>query len=64
MLQWLKAQGGLAAVAQVNERKAGKLYAELDRTGLLRRPTADKADRSLMNVTFRLSSEELEKRSS
>jgi phosphoserine aminotransferase len=59
VLQWLKAQGGLAAVAQVNERKAGKLYAELDRTGFWR-PTADKADRSLMNVTFRLSSEELE----
>jgi phosphoserine aminotransferase len=59
VLQWLKAQGGLAAVAEVNERKAGKLYAELDRTGFWR-PTADKADRSLMNVTFRLSSEELE----
>ena len=59
VLQWLKAQGGLAAVAQVNERKAGKLYAELDRTGFWR-PTAEKADRSLMNVTFRLSSEELE----
>ena len=59
VLQWLKAQGGLAAVAEVNERKAGKLYAEVDRTGFWR-PTADKADRSLMNVTFRLSSEELE----
>ena len=43
----------------MNERKAGKLYAELDRTGFWR-PTAEKADRSLMNVTFRLSSEELE----
>jgi phosphoserine aminotransferase len=44
----------------VNERKAGKLYAELDRTGFWR-PTARKADRSQMNVTFRLSSEDLEK---
>ena len=61
VLQWLKAQGGLPAIAQVNERKAGKLYAELDRTGFWR-PTAEKADRSLMNVTFRLPSEELEKR--
>ena len=61
VLQWLRAQGGLAAMAQVNERKAGTLYAELDRTGFWR-PTADKADRSRMNVTFRLSSEELESR--
>src|SRR6476659_4000432 len=60
VLQWLKAQGGLEAVGEVNERKAGKLYAELDRTGFWR-PTARKADRSQMNVTFRLSSEELEK---
>ena len=60
VLQWLKAQGGLEAVGKVNERKAGKLYTELDRTGFWR-PTARKADRSQMNVTFRLSSEELEK---
>ena len=60
VLQWLKAQGGLEAVGKVNERKAGKLYAELDRTGFWR-PTARKADRSQMNVTFRLSSEEREK---
>ncbi len=60
VLQWLQAQGGLTAIGKVNERKAGKLYAELDRTGFWR-PTARKADRSLMNVTFRLSSEDLEK---
>jgi phosphoserine aminotransferase len=60
VLQWLRAQGGLEAMARVNERKAGKLYTELDRTGFWR-PTASKADRSLMNVTFRLPSEELEK---
>ena len=60
VLQWLRAQGGLEGVSVVNDRKAGKLYAELDRTGFWR-PTARKADRSLMNVTFRLSSEELEK---
>ena len=43
-----------------NERKAGKLYAEIDRTGFYR-GTAQKDSRSLMNVTFRLPSEELEK---
>jgi phosphoserine aminotransferase len=60
VMQWLLAQGGLAAVGAVNERKASKLYAEIDRTGFYR-PTAHAADRSRMNVTFRLPTEDLEK---
>ena len=60
VLEWLLGQGGLPAIAAVNGRKAGKLYAELDRTGFWR-PTAEEASRSLMNVTFRLASEDLEK---
>ena len=60
VMKWLLQQGGLAAMAAVNERKAGKLYAEIDRTGFYR-GTAAREDRSLMNVTFRLASEELEK---
>ncbi len=60
VVRWIKAQGGLAAIAQVNERKAAKLYAEIDRTGFYR-GTAQKDSRSLMNITFRLPSEELEK---
>ena len=60
VLQWLRAQGGLDAIARTNQRKAAKLYAEIDRTGFYR-PTAKTADRSLMNVTFRLPSEALEK---
>jgi phosphoserine aminotransferase len=60
VMKWLIAQGGLPALATVNERKAAKLYAEIDRTGFYR-GTAHKDCRSLMNVTFRLGSEELEK---
>ncbi len=60
-MKWLRSVGGLDAIAVVNERKAGALYAEIDRSGFFRGP-AQKADRSLMNVTFRLPSEELEKR--
>jgi phosphoserine aminotransferase len=60
VMKWLIAQGGLAAIAQVNERKAATLYAEIDRTGFYR-GTAHKDCRSLMNVTFRLATEELEK---
>jgi phosphoserine aminotransferase len=60
VMKWLLDQGGLAAIAKVNERKAAKLYAEIDRTGFYR-GTAQKESRSLMNVTFRLATEDLEK---
>jgi len=60
-MKWLKSLGGLDAIAALNQRKATTLYGEIDRTGFYR-GTAQKASRSLMNVTFRLPSEELEKR--
>jgi phosphoserine aminotransferase len=59
-MKWLKSLGGLPAMASINQRKAAKLYAEVDRTGFYR-GTAQKESRSLMNVTFRLPSEDLEK---
>ena len=61
VMKWLLEQGGLSGIAAVNKRKAAKLYAEIDRTGFYR-GTAQKESRSLMNVTFRLPSEDLEKR--
>src|SRR5205823_1023151 len=60
VMKWLAGQGGLAAIAKINERKAAKLYSEIDRTGFYR-GTARKEYRSLMNITFRLPSEDLEK---
>jgi phosphoserine aminotransferase len=59
VMRWLLDLGGLAAIATVNERKAAKLYAEIDRSGFYR-GTAQKGSRSLMNVTFRLATEALE----
>jgi len=59
VMKWALTQGGLQAIGESNERKAGKLYAEIDRTGFYR-GTADKSSRSRMNITFRLPSEELE----
>jgi phosphoserine aminotransferase len=59
VVRWLIDSGGLPAVAATNERKAGKLYAELDRTGFWR-PTAQRDSRSLMNITFRAANEALE----
>jgi phosphoserine aminotransferase len=61
VLKWLLKEGGLAAIDARNSRKADKLYAEIDRTGFYR-GHAHKDSRSRMNVTFRLASEELEKK--
>jgi phosphoserine aminotransferase len=59
-MKWLRSSGGLAGIQAANERKAARLYAEIDRTGFYR-GTAQKDCRSLMNVTFRLATEDLEK---
>ncbi len=61
VLKWLVKMGGLDAIEKLNARKADKLYAEIDRTGFYR-AHAQPGSRSRMNVTFRLSSEDLEKR--
>jgi phosphoserine aminotransferase len=61
VLRHLLAEGGLAATAARNERKAGKLYAAIDGSGGFYRGHAQPGSRSLMNVTYRLPSEELEK---
>jgi phosphoserine aminotransferase len=60
VMRWLIGRGGLEAIAAINERKAAKLYAEIDRSGFYR-GVAQKDSRSLMNVTFRLPTEDLEK---
>lgn len=62
VLKWLEETvGGLEKMAKINEEKAKLLYDVIDRSGFYR-GTAQKESRSLMNVTFRLASEELEKR--
>jgi phosphoserine aminotransferase len=52
-LQWLKSKGGIAGIEQLNEAKANLLYTEIDRNPYFE-GVANKADRSLMNVTFTL----------
>ena len=61
VLKWMKGLGGLAAIEAINERKAAILYTELDRTGFWK-PHAEVSSRSRMNVTFRLATEDLEKK--
>ena len=61
VLAWVEAEGGVAARAVRNTEKADRLYAELDRSGFWTPPVAV-ADRSQMNVVWRLPSEALEAR--
>lgn len=50
-LQWLKNLGGLPAIEKINNAKAELLYSEIDNNPYFE-GTANKADRSKMNVTF------------
>ena len=59
-LRWLKAQGGVAAIEKINDKKAALLYDTLDSLPLFR-PTVAKEDRSLMNVVFVMDDAGLEK---
>ena len=59
-MKWLRSIGGLEGIAHTNQRKASRLYAEIDRTGFYR-GTAQRESRSLMNITFRLRDEQFEK---
>jgi phosphoserine aminotransferase len=61
VLKWLLDLGGLPEIARRNEEKARRLYAAIDGSGGFYRGHAQPEHRSLMNVTFRLASEELEK---
>ena len=58
VLEWIKEQGGVAAVQKVNEKKAEMLYSFLDSSEMFR-GTVVKEDRSLMNVPFVTDSDEL-----
>jgi phosphoserine aminotransferase len=59
--KWLKEKGGLAGMQRENEEKAGLIYDAIDATNFYR-GHADRDSRSTMNVTFRLPSEDLEKK--
>ena len=59
--EWMREQGGMEAIHQRNEEKARKIYDAIDSTDFYRGHAA-RESRSLMNVTFRLPSEELEKK--
>ena len=57
-LEWVKAQGGIAAIEKENEKKARLMYSEIDLNPLFK-GFATKEDRSWMNATFTLENENL-----
>ena len=59
VFQWLKAQGGLEAMAEINRRKAQKLYAAIDGSDFYHNPV-DPGCRSWMNVPFTLADPSLD----
>jgi phosphoserine aminotransferase len=60
VMKWLEETiGGIARMEQINQQKADLLYDYIDR-GAFYKGTAEKEDRSTMNVTFRLNNESLE----
>jgi phosphoserine aminotransferase len=60
VFQWIKRQGGLAAMERHNRAKAEKLYAAIDGSGFYRNPVAKDA-RSWMNVPFVVPNADLDK---
>ena len=61
VFKWLKKQGGLEKMKEINEKKAKVLYDFLDSSKLFK-GTVEKSSRSLMNVPFITGSDELDKK--
>jgi phosphoserine aminotransferase len=60
IFRWLEAQGGLAAMEKRNATKAGLIYGVIDSSnGFYKGTVSNKEQRSHMNLTYRLPSEEL-----
>lgn len=59
--EWAQREGGLAAIEQRNQAKAKILYDAIDSSDGFYRGRAQRDARSMMNVTFTLGSEKLEK---
>ncbi|OIJ21364.1 phosphoserine transaminase [Anaerobacillus alkalidiazotrophicus] len=62
VLQWVTDQGGVEAIAKLNEDKAALIYNAIDESNGFYKGHAQNDSRSLMNITFNLSSDELSKK--
>jgi len=61
VLGWMQEQGGLEQISKRNEEKANLIYDVIDNSNGFYTGHAKKDSRSLMNITFRVADEELEK---
>ncbi|TNJ61365.1 3-phosphoserine/phosphohydroxythreonine transaminase [Paenibacillus hemerocallicola] len=62
VLEWLKRQGGIAEMEKINVQKANLLYDVIDSSGGFYKGCIEKPFRSMMNITWRMVDEEVEKR--
>jgi len=62
VMDWIESNGGLAGIEKINNDKAKTIYDAIDGSNGYYKGTAAVKDRSKMNVTFRLPSEELEEK--
>ncbi|OIK13707.1 phosphoserine transaminase [Bacillus sp. MUM 116] len=62
VLNWAKEMGGVKAIAEMNEKKAKLIYDAIDTSEGFYIGHAEADSRSLMNITFNLKDEELEKK--
>lgn len=60
VLEWIEEMGGVAKIGEKNQQKADLIYHEVDSNSFYT-GTANKEDRSIMNITFTLPSDELSK---
>jgi phosphoserine aminotransferase len=62
VLEWVKGQGGLKKIEEVNRKKKDLIYKVVDDNPSYFKGTVQKDSRSWMNLTMRLPSEDLEKK--
>ncbi|MFH1652765.1 MAG: 3-phosphoserine/phosphohydroxythreonine transaminase [Pseudomonadota bacterium] len=61
VMQWIKDMGGLDVMEKHNREKAGMIYSTIEESDGFYKSTVSKDSRSMMNITYRLPSEDLEK---
>lgn len=61
VLKWIRSNGGLSAMEERNREKTSLIYDVIDKSDGFYRGVADRESRSLMNITFRMANEQLEK---
>lgn len=59
VFEWVKAEGGVKAIAERNKAKAEMLYKTIDESKLYKAPVTNPKFRSFMNIPFTLPTDEL-----